>query len=156
MDHTVGIPSRISTPAHRYEGSPPSGRLRGLLASKHGTDLHDDDLLESRTQTKPDGRGVYHVLVRWADSRGCRRCCFFVPLLRVLLNGSQVHINGTGMPDEQDYTSHLCTYEDAKILLTDPEDIILEYAWRSYLNSIDIDIEASRATRRRQSTSTPQ
>ena len=54
------------------------------------------------------------------------------------------------MPDEQDYTSHLCTYEEAMTVLTEPEDIILEYAWTMYCRSVDIDIEV--AARGRQST----
>jgi len=56
------------------------------------------------------------------------------------------------MPDEQDYTSHLCTYEDAVLLLTAPEDTILDYAWGVYLDSVEL--EADLAARRRQSTLT--
>jgi hypothetical protein len=57
------------------------------------------------------------------------------------------------MPDEQDFTTHLRTYQDAVLLLTAPEDTILEYAWRVYLDSMEI--EAELAARRRQPTSTP-
>jgi len=42
---------------------------------------------------------------------------------------------GTGMPDEQNYKSHLLTIEEALDQLWDAEKLVLAYVWRIYCNT---------------------
>lgn len=44
------------------------------------------------------------------------------------------------MPDELNYTSHLMTYEEARGKLRDPDKVVLEYAWRVYVSTVNEDI----------------
>jgi hypothetical protein len=53
----------------------------------------------------------------------------------------QIHEEGTGMPDEKNYKSHLMSIDTALGLLHHPEDKVLRYAWALWKRTIEIDAE---------------
>ncbi|KAG6889678.1 hypothetical protein C0995_015426 [Termitomyces sp. Mi166 len=48
-----------------------------------------------------------------------------------------VHETGTGMPNEQTYTSHLYTYQEAILCLCGLERRVLEYVWDTYVFTLE-------------------
>ncbi|KAF8900424.1 hypothetical protein CPB84DRAFT_1815380 [Gymnopilus junonius] len=47
-----------------------------------------------------------------------------------------VHETGTGMPDEQNFQSDLLTYEQASKCVCGQENLVLQYAWNTYCNTL--------------------
>ncbi|PPR05099.1 hypothetical protein CVT24_010086 [Panaeolus cyanescens] len=47
-----------------------------------------------------------------------------------------IHEKGTGMPDEQDFESHLLTYEQAMKNVWGEEVLVLRYAWEVYQHTL--------------------
>jgi hypothetical protein len=43
------------------------------------------------------------------------------------------------MPNEQHYTSHLVSIEEARERLPAPEVYVVEYAWQTWLSSLSIE-----------------
>jgi hypothetical protein len=75
----------------------------------------------------------------WDRSRKMRYVHHLPP--RDSLTVIQEYKPGTGMPDEQNYTSYLVTYEDAMERLGEVEKKVLRFAWAAYCQMIEFDAE---------------
>ncbi|KAG6876565.1 hypothetical protein C0993_002273 [Termitomyces sp. T159_Od127] len=83
-----------------------------------------------------------YTITQWSAGRGRRN----VPgeymtswyAGQIPLPPDAVHETGTGMPDEQTYTSYIVTYEEAMNRLQGLERRVLRYVWTTYLYTLDV------------------
>jgi len=124
-------------------------------APSHAPPPPGDPTARSRPHTEP----VYMTLSAWRPGRGNRKSggeyltSWYIGQIPV----DAVCKDGTGMADEQTYTSHLFTYNDAMERLYTAERDVLRYAWAVYEHTLKIQEEDRRqdARRKHQSVYTP-
>lgn len=66
--------------------------------------------------------------------------------VRLLDFGLQVPETGTGLVDEENFTSYLLTYEEAMKRLWATEQDVLRFAWAVFLNTLDIEDALAKGT----------
>ncbi|KAG6879771.1 hypothetical protein C0992_011816 [Termitomyces sp. T32_za158] len=89
---------------------------------------------------RPNTESLYTTITHWPARRGGRHVPgeYMTFWYAGQIPPDAVHETGTGMPDEQAYTSHIVTYEEAMNCLWGLERRVLEYVWTTYLYTLDI------------------
>ncbi|KAG6883633.1 hypothetical protein C0993_004985 [Termitomyces sp. T159_Od127] len=92
---------------------------------------------------------LYTTITQWSAGRGRRNVPgeYMTFWYAGQIPPDAVHETGTGMPDEQTYTSYIVTYEEAMNRLQGLERRVLRYVWTIYLYTLDVyrELEAGQA-----------
>ncbi|KAG5641714.1 hypothetical protein DXG03_004401 [Asterophora parasitica] len=102
----------------------------------------------------PNTEPFYVTMSSWSPRRGNRRMGgeYLTSWWIGQIPENAVHTKNTGMPDEQTYTSHLCTYEQAMGLVFGSERDVLRYAWAVYVHTLETQERQRRAQARQSQT----
>ncbi|KAF8064307.1 hypothetical protein FPV67DRAFT_214024 [Lyophyllum atratum] len=122
-----------------YEESGYEVELLPLYTPSHAPSPPGDPAARQRPNTEP----VYMTLAKWAPGQGNRKSGgeYLTSWYVGHIPEAAVHKAGTGMADEQTYSSHLTTYEDAMTLLYHAERDVLRYAWAVYMHTLKVQGE---------------
>ncbi|KAF5375430.1 hypothetical protein D9615_007919 [Tricholomella constricta] len=119
-----------------YEESGYQAEFFPLYTPSHAPAPPNDRSIYERPNTEP----FYITLTSWSPGRGNRKSGgeYLTSWYIGQIPEDAVHTRGTGMPNEQTYTSHLCTYEEAMELVYSGQRNVLRYAWAVYTHTLEI------------------
>ncbi|KAG5731119.1 hypothetical protein E4T56_gene15567 [Termitomyces sp. T112] len=128
-----------------YEESGYKATFLPLFTPVHAPSPPSDPGARRRLNTE----SLYTTITHWAAGRGNRSVPgeYMTFWYAGQIPPDAVHETGTGMPDEQTYTSHILTYEEAMNRLWGLERHVLDYVWTIYVYTLGIyeEVQADEA-----------
>ncbi|KAG6810037.1 hypothetical protein H0H92_013627 [Tricholoma furcatifolium] len=101
---------------------------------------------------------VYTTVTHWSAGQGNRQLPGeYITFWYVgQIPHDAIYTSGTGMHDEQGYTSHLCTYDEAMTLLGKTQQDVVYYVWALYLDTLRIQMQEEELIKTERSNNAPQ
>ncbi|GLB44509.1 putative NUDIX domain containing protein [Lyophyllum shimeji] len=130
-----------------YEESGHQVEFLPLYTPTHAPPPPADPSARIKLNTEP----VYMTLSAWRPGQGNRKSNgeYLTSWYVGQIPADSVRKDGTGMANEQTYSSHLSTYDEAMELLYGAERDVLRYAWAVYEHTLDIQEKERRREARK-------